>query len=99
MQEIKDKLDVITHPNEVIINDIINATETIFKTSRNNTFTKCGVKWKNDEKGSKTQNKKWFTSKCQQARKNIHLARRMFNTNKTNQNIENLLARSKEYKT
>ena len=45
-----------------------------------------------------TNSKPWFNNHCPQARKKYHLARRIYNMNKTHQNQEEVLATSTKYK-
>ena len=45
-----------------------------------------------------TNSKLWFNNQCRQAQKKYHLARRIYNINKTHQNQEEVLATSRNYK-
>lgn len=96
IQDVLNKLNNITQPNKESINDIMSDIEVIFNTTRNNTFTKY-VSTDNSIK-TKSHEKRWFNNTCRLARKKYHLARRIYNTNKTQQNRQNLLDNSKQYK-
>ena len=86
----------MTQPNKDDINAIMSAIEDIFKTIRNNTFTKQKDQHFNDK--TSTNSKPWFNYHCRQARKKYHLARRIYSINKTHPNQEELLATSRNYK-
>ena len=96
VNEILNTLNDITQPSKDSINAIMTKIEGIFKTTRNNTFSKQKVIHHNNK--TSTNSKPWFNNKCQQAQQKYHLARRMFKINRTHQNHRELLTSSKTYK-
>ena len=70
--------------------------EGIFKTTRNNKFSKQKVIHPNNK--TSANSKSWFNNKCRQAQQKYHLARRMFKINRTHQNHKEHLTSSKLYK-
>ena len=70
--------------------------ESIFENAKNITFTK--LKSSPSNKDSKSKHKIWFSNGCRLARQKIHLARRMYNGSKSNENLQNLLRFISEYK-
>ena len=96
MNEIQNTLNDITQPSKDSIIAIMTKIEGIFKTTRNNTFTKQKVVRHNNK--TRTNSKPWFSNKCRQAQQKCHLARRMFKINRTHQNHRELLTSSNTYK-
>lgn len=96
LQEVEDKLDSITSPDKDTVNDIMRDIEDIFIKAKNKTFSKYIVN--ENQSHPKNQNKKWFNNDCRHARQKFHLARRIYNNNKSHENRKNLLESSKMYK-
>ena len=96
VNEILNTLNDITQPSKDSINAIMTKIEGIFKTTRNNTFSKQKVIHHNNK--TSTNSKPWFNNKCRQAQQKYHLVRRMFKINRTHQNHRELLTSSKTYK-
>ena len=94
--EILKTLNGMTQPTKDFINASMSEIEDIFKTTRKNTFAKQKDQHFNDK--TSINSKPWFNNHCPQARKKYHLARRIYNINKTHPNQEELLATSRNYK-
>ena len=68
-----------------------------------NACDKCGIVRnvnpnKTQTKTKQNRKKPWFSYDCHQAKKNLHMAKKLYKNNKTNQNLANVKAHCKGYK-
>ena len=96
VNEFQNTLNDITQPSKDSIIAIMTKIEGMFKTTRNNTFSKQKVVRHNNK--TSTNSKPWFSNKCRQAQQKCHLAWRMFKINRTHQNHRENLTSSNTYK-
>ena len=96
VQDLINKLNAVTIINKCEINSFMQEIENIFEHSKTMTFTSFTVKSPTSVTDSK--DKAWFSHDCRSARKKYHLAKRMYKYNKTQENYQQLVNNSKNYK-